>query len=179
MELQPAILSCGVNDSGSCSLALSRPSPGTLELLTERKRMARDFRPDSRETAVISKLDHARESQRVNAMNLLRQNLEELSERVSTKLIEERLVETMSKEALDHQIQFCLESLLTAEEFDIQFQTANIRDLVPRPHFVSLFLTAFIIEKLINHKSIVEIYGTDLDIYRSVHKQISRTIPLS
>lgn len=141
--------------------------------------MARDFRPDSRETAVISRLDHARESQKVNAMNLLRQNLDALSDRVSTKLIEERLVETTSKDALDSQIQFCLESLLSAEEFEIQFQTANIRDLVPRPHFVSLYLTAYIIEKLINHKSIVEIYGTDLDIYRSVHRQISKVIPLS
>jgi hypothetical protein len=141
--------------------------------------MARDFRPDSRETAVISKLDHARESQKVNAMNLLRQNLDELSDRVSMKLIEERLVETTSKDALDSQIHLCLETLLSAEEFDIQYLTANLRDLVPRPHFVSLYLTAYIIERLINHKSIVEIYGTDLDIYRSVHKQISKVIPLS
>jgi hypothetical protein len=141
--------------------------------------MARDFRPDSRESAVISRLDHARESQRANAMNLLRDKLEELTNRISTKLIEERLVETTSKDALDGQIQLCLESLLTAEEFEIQFQTASIRDLVPRPHFISLYLTAFIIEKLINHKAIVELYGTDLDIYRSVHRQVSKLIPLS
>jgi hypothetical protein len=94
------------------------------------------------------------------------------------KLIEERLVETLSKDELDNQIHFCMESLLAADDFDVQFQVANFRSLVPRPHFVSLFVTAYIIEKLIDHKSIVEIYGTDEEIYRCVNSQIIKVIPL-
>lgn len=111
-------------------------------------------------------------------MNLLRENLDELSDRIAMKLIEERLVETTSKDDLERQIAFSLQNLLTAEDFDIQFQTASIRTLVPRPHFVSLYVTAYVIEKLIDHKCIVEIYGTDEDIYRSVNKQVNRLIPL-
>ncbi len=140
--------------------------------------MGREYRPNARESAVISRLDHAKESQRHNAMNLLRENLDELSDRIAMKLIEERLVETTSKDDLERQIAFSLQNLLTAEDFDIQFQTASIRTLVPRPHFVSLYVTAYVIEKLIDHKCIVEIYGTDEDIYRSVNKQVNRLIPL-
>ncbi|MDY0041883.1 MAG: hypothetical protein RBS57_16340 [Desulforhabdus sp.] len=140
--------------------------------------MAREYRPNARESAVISKLDHAKESQRLNALNLLRQNIDELSSLVAIKLIEERLVETTSMEDLESQLHMCLENLLSAEEFEVQLQVANIRSLVTRPHFVSLYVTAFITEKLIEHKSIVEMYGTDEDIYRCVNKQVTRFIPL-
>jgi len=140
--------------------------------------MAREYRPNVRESAVISKLDHNKESQRVNALHLLRENLENISSMVATKLIEERLIETTSMDELESQLQFCLEGLLAAEEFEIQLQTANIRTLVPRPNFVSLYLTAFITEKLINHKCIVEMYGTDEDIYHCINKQVLRFIPM-
>lgn len=140
--------------------------------------MAREYRPNVRESAVISKLDHAKESQRLNALNLLRQNIDELSSLIAIKLIEERVVETTSMEDLEGQIHMCLENLLSAEEFEVQLQVANIRSLVARPHFISLYVTSFITEKLIDHKSIVEMYGTDEDIYRCVNKQVMRSIPL-
>ncbi len=139
--------------------------------------MAREYRPNVRESAVISKLDHAKESQRINAIQLLREHLDDLSALVAMKLMEERLIETTSQNDLIDQIRRCLETLLDAEEFEVNFQTANVRTLVPRPHFVSLYLTAFIIEKLIDHKSIVELYGTDEDIYNCVNKQVNRYIP--
>ena len=140
--------------------------------------MSREYRPNVRESAVISRLDHEKESQRFNAMNLLRQHQEVLSDKIATKLIEERLVETTSKNDLENQIHFSLQTLLTAEEFDIQFHIANVRTLVPRPHFVSLYVTAYIIEKLIDHRCIVEIYGTDEDIYHCVNRQVVKLIPL-
>jgi hypothetical protein len=140
--------------------------------------MAREYRPNAKEFSVISKLDQAKENQRINALHLLREHIDDLSSRIGTKLIEERLVETLSKEDLDDQLHRCLEALLTAEDFDVQFQTANFRNLVPRPHFVSLYVTAFIIEKLIDHKSTVEIYGTDEEIYRCVNNQVWKLIPM-
>jgi len=140
--------------------------------------MAREYRPNVRESAVISRLDHAKESQRINALNLLRQHLEEVSWRIVTKLVEERLVETTSMDDLEGQIQQALQTMLTSEEFEIQYQTANLRTLVPRPHFISLYVTAFIVEKLIDHPSVKEIFGTDEDIYACVNRQVSRFIPL-
>ena len=141
--------------------------------------MSRDFRPDSRESAVISKLDHAKENQRVNALNLLRQHLDDLSGWIAIKLIEDRLVETTSKDELERQIQIGLQMLLSSDEFELQFHTANLRDIVPRPHFVSLFVTAYVVEKLIDHPAVVEIYGADEDIYKCVHKQVMRFLPMA
>lgn len=140
--------------------------------------MAREYRPNVRESAVISKLDHAKESQRTNALYLLREHIEELSSMIAMKLVEERLVETTSMEDLETQIHTCLENLLTAEEFEVQLQVANIRSIVARPHFISLYVTSFITEKLIDHKSIVEMYGTDEDIYRCVNRQVLKLIPM-
>jgi len=140
--------------------------------------VGREYRPNVRESAVISKLDHAKESKRFNAMNLLQENIDDLSAMIATKLIEDRLVDTTSKVDLERQIHLSLETLAAVEEFEAQYLTANIRTLVPRPHFVSLYVTAYIIEKLIDHKCIVEMYGTDEDIYHCVNKQVLRYIPL-
>jgi hypothetical protein len=127
---------------------------------------------------VISRLDHAKESQRYHAMNQLRQNIEEIAEMISIKLIEERLIETTSKTDLAGQIQLALQTLLDSEEFEVQYQTANLRTLVQRPNFISLYVTAFILEKLIDHKCIVDIFGTDEEIYWSVNKQVNKYIHL-
>jgi hypothetical protein len=141
--------------------------------------MAREHRPNARESAVISKLDQAKENERVNALYLLRENLDALSNRISIRLIEKRLVETTSKDELENQLNICLRTLLAAEDFDVQYAVANVRSVVPRPHFVSLYLTAFIVEKLIEHKTIVDIFGTDEEIYRCVNNEVYRMIPLS
>ncbi len=142
--------------------------------------MARgDFRPDGREAAVISRLDHAKEAQKMKALRLLKKHLDELSERITTRLIEVRAVETTSKVELERQINICLQTLLTADEFEIKYQTAEIRNIVPRPNFISLYVTAWIIEKLIEHKCVIDIYGTDDEIYKYVNSEISRLIPMN
>ena len=123
-------------------------------------------------------MDHAKESQSYHAMNQLRQNIEDLAALIAIKLIEERLIETTSKADLQEQIQFALQTILDSEEFDIQFATANLRTLVPRPNFVSLYVTAFIVEKLIDHKCIVDIFGTDEEIYWGVNRQVGRYVPM-
>lgn len=140
--------------------------------------MAREYRPNVKEMSVISKLDQAKEAQKTRALQLLREHLDELTNRIAIKLVEKRLVETTSKDELEAQINRCLETLLNADEFEIQFAVANVRDVVPRPHFVSLYLTAFILEKLIDHRCIVDIYGTDQEIYACVNDQVYRWIPL-
>lgn len=140
--------------------------------------MAREYRPNVKEMSVISKLDQAKEAQKTRALQLLREHLDDLTNRIAIKLVEKRLVETTSKDELEAQINRCLETLLNADEFEIQLAVANVRDVVPRPHFVSLYLTAFILEKLIDHRCIVDIYGTDQEIYACVNDQVYRWIPL-
>ena len=70
--------------------------------------MAKDFRPNAREFAVITRLDHAKEAQRSKAFHLLRQHMDELSNLVAMKLIAGR-----GKDNLD------LITLLQSGEVDV------------------------------------------------------------
>jgi len=93
------------------------------------------------------------------------------------KLVENNLVETTNKNALEEQIRGCLNKLSRIENFDIDYQVAPFRNLVPHPHIVSLYLTAFVIEQLINHKDVVDIFGSDEDIYHCINRQVGKYLP--
>jgi hypothetical protein len=139
--------------------------------------VARDYRPNIRESNVISRLDSAKEAARTGALNKLYEVQEDLANRIAMKLIEEQLIETKNKKELERQLLGCMKTLLGADEFTIQYKTAPMRTLVPRPNFISLYLTAFVVEELIKHRSIVDIYGTNEQIYTCVNQQVVRLIP--
>ena len=63
------------------------------------------------------------------------------------------------------------------DDFDVDFQVAPFRQVVPNPHIVSLYVTAFVIEKLIDHRTIVDIFGSDSEIYFCIHQQVARYLP--
>lgn len=102
---------------------------------------------------------------------------EPLSNAIAMKLVESNLVETTSKDALEEEILKCLGRLTHAEDFDVDYQTAPFRNIVPQPHIVSLYVTAFVIETLINHKLVVDIYGSDEEIYRCINQQVTKFLP--
>jgi hypothetical protein len=77
---------------------------------------------------------------------------------------------------VEEQLAGCLGELLQAEDFDIQYAIAPLRNLMPRPNRVSLYVTAFVIERLINHRSVVDIYGTDEEIYNVVNQEVTKLI---
>ena len=62
--------------------------------------MAREYRPNAREFAVVSKLDHDRENKRQRGIQILRDRLEEMSNRIAIQLLEDRLIETTGKDAM-------------------------------------------------------------------------------
>ena len=111
------------------------------------------------------------------AVNALKDTIEPLSNAIAMKLVENNLVETTSKNALEEQISQCLEKLSRAEDFDIDYQIAPFRLLVPQPHIVSIYVTAYVIEKLINHKAIVDIFGSDEEIYHCINQQVKKFLP--
>lgn len=139
--------------------------------------MAKVFRPSTREASILSKIESQKEYDRKRAINAIKDCIDPLSNAIAMKLVDSNLVETTNKNALEEQIQKCLEKLGRADEFEIDYQVAPIRNLVPQPHVVSLFLTAFVIEKLINHKDVVDIFGSDEDIYMTIHQQVKKFLP--
>ena len=112
------------------------------------------------------------------AIGGIRDCVEPLANALAMKLVEGKLVETTNKNALEEQIRGCLEKLSRADDFDIDYQTAPFRSVVQQPNIVSLYITAFVIEKLINHRDVVDIFGSDEEIYRSIHVQVKKYLPI-
>jgi predicted nucleic-acid-binding protein len=133
--------------------------------------MAKVFRTSSREASILSKIESSKEYERRRAIENARNHLEPL------KLVENNLVETTNKNVLEEQIAKCIETLSRAESFDIDFQNAPFRNIVTHPNVVSLYVTAFVIETLINHKVVVDIFGSDEEIYRCINQQVSKFLP--
>ena len=139
--------------------------------------MSKVFRPSNRESKILSQIESAKERGRRLALSGIQDCLEPLSNAIASKLIETSLVETTSKNSLQEQMMKCLNKLNRADDFDIDYQNAEFRNIVPNPHVVSLYLTAYVIEQVINHKDVVDIFGSDEEIYACINRQVVRYLP--
>ncbi|MFP3998541.1 MAG: hypothetical protein ACLFUN_01745 [Desulfobacterales bacterium] len=135
--------------------------------------MSKRFRPEnSGESRLISRIETSKEYERRRSIQAIGEVLDSLGNAIATKLVENRLVETNNTPALREQIEYCLEKLSRADDFDIDYQIAPLRNLVANPHVVTLYITAFVIEQLLRHKDIIDIYGSDEEIYACIHRQV-------
>ncbi len=135
--------------------------------------MAKMFYTGNRESKLLSKIESSKERERIKTISAIRDNIDMFSNKVSMKLIETGLVETVSKSSIENQIVRCLDTLCRAEDFDIDYAVAPFRTLVSNPNIASLYLTAFIVETLINHKDVIDVYGSDDDIYFCIQKELT------
>ena len=134
--------------------------------------MGRYAYDDRRERSLASRLDRRKERERQEMFHRIRDNIEEAPKKIAQRLIDEQLLETKSRKAIDEQLQTCLEQMLEAEEFDINYSIAPYRQLVHQPNLVGLYVTAFVVEKLINHASVVDVYGDDEQIYKAIMESL-------
>ena len=136
--------------------------------------MAKIFYTGIREAKLLSKIESSKERERFKTMTSIRDNIDLFSNKVSMKLIEDGLIETVSKSSIENQIVRCLDTLCKAEDFDIDYMVAPFRTLISNPNIASLYLTAFVVEKLIDHKDVIDVYGSDEDIYYCIQKELSK-----
>jgi len=116
----------------------------------------------------IRAIDRKREQERRKMFILARDNSENLATRVVQRLIDRKIIETTSADSIQKVIEKQLRKLIDLEEFDLQLKLAPVRTLVQDPNVVSLYLTQYVIEDLIEHDDIQDIFGEDLDIYRTL-----------
>lgn len=116
----------------------------------------------------IRAIDRKREQERRRMFILARDNSETLATKVVQRLIDRKNIEATSVESIQKVINNQLRKLIDIEEFDLQLKLAPVRTLVQDPNIVSLYLTQYVIEDLINHDDIQDIFGEDLDIYRTL-----------
>ena len=136
--------------------------------------MGKIFRPSSREARILSKIESSKEYARRKTIENIKDCIEPLSNAIAMKLVENNLVETTNKNVLEEQILKCLEKLNRADDFDIDYQNAPFRHITTQPNVVSLYVTAFVIETLINHKVVVDIFGSDEEIYLCINRQVAK-----
>ena len=86
----------------------------------------------------------------------------------------EKIIETDKPSAISDAILEGLKKSQRSSEFDFKYFIAPIRNLVPRPNPYSLYMTQYILEVLLNDPSVIDVYGTDQEIYRVVNHVITQ-----
>lgn len=139
--------------------------------------MARVFNNNAATDKTIRAIDRKREQERRFMLSLAFKNAEELSTRLVQRLLDQHIIETTSDQTMRELFVDQLRLLSNMEDFDIQFKISPLRNLATDPNFISLFLTQFIIEDLVEHPKVQDIFGDDLDIYRTVDSIMKKIRP--
>ncbi|HIJ78153.1 MAG: hypothetical protein OEY01_02460 [Desulfobulbaceae bacterium] len=113
-------------------------------------------------------IDRKRERERRQMLQLLYKNAADLSTKLVQRLLDNKIIETTDVEAIRTIFTNLSEKLSNMEEFDIQYKIAPLRQLVVDPNFISLYLTQYVIEELVENDKIQDVYGDDLEIYRVI-----------
>ena len=139
--------------------------------------MARHMNPSRSTNRTIDAIDRKRERERRFMLRKARENAENLAISLVQRLLDEHIIETNSNQAICEVMEKQLTGLSEMEEFDMQFKIAPIRTLTQDPNLISLYITQYIIEDLINHPAIQDVFGDDLDVYRAVDSVLTKIRP--
>lgn len=123
---------------------------------------------------IINLLEKQQKQKSFKVDKFFRYKFTELQNRLAQELIQNKIVETENPAALTELIGKGLKRLVRANEFEFRYFVAPIRNIVPQPNRNSLFMTQYVIEELIKDPAILDIYGTDDEIYRVVDKVITQ-----
>ena len=123
---------------------------------------------------ILNRLERKERQEAFQRDRFFKFKLPEIHSRLSQSLLMEKIIETDNAAAVSDLILKGLQKVLRSTEFDFKYFVAPIRDLVPRPNPISLFITQYILEVLINEPSVIEVYGTDLEIYKAVNGVVTQ-----
>ncbi|PIE64513.1 MAG: hypothetical protein CSA26_07870 [Desulfobacterales bacterium] len=124
--------------------------------------------PNRATDKAVRAIDRKREQERKKMFNHARDHAELLATKLVQRLMDKNIIETTSADSMRKAFEKQLRSLHLLEEFDLQMRLAPLRTLVQDANIVTLCLTQFIIEDLVNHQDIQDVFGEDIDIYRAV-----------
>ena len=104
----------------------------------------------------------------------LKFKLPEICSRLGQALLMDKVVEMENPAGLNALLEQGLQKLLRLSEFDYKYFIAPLRDLIAKPNPISLFITQYILETVIQDPAVVDVFGTDQEIYKVVNKVISQ-----
>ncbi len=139
--------------------------------------MARHINPSNSTNKTIDAIDRKRDRERLFLLKKARENSNELSVALVQRLLDQHIIETNDVNSIQESIEKQLRAMSDMEEFEMRYKIAPIRNLTQDPNIASLFITQFIIENLIDHPNIQDIFGDDLDVYTAVDSILSAIRP--
>lgn len=122
---------------------------------------------------LINRLERQEKRQALQRDRFLKFKLNEIHKGLIQELLMEEIIETDNNAALSDLLMKGLKKLLRTNEFDFKYFIAPIRNIVSRPNPISIYITQYILEVVLNDPSIIDVYGTDVDIYTVVNKVVS------
>ncbi|PID76738.1 MAG: hypothetical protein CSB24_05095 [Deltaproteobacteria bacterium] len=124
--------------------------------------------PNRATDKTIKKIDRKREQERRKMFHHAREHAAPLATKLVQRLVERKIIEITSITSITEEMESQLRLMAELEEFDFQMKVAPIRTIVQDPNLVSLYLTQYLIEDLISHPNMDDVFGEDLDIYLAV-----------
>lgn len=122
-------------------------------------------------------IDRKREREKRQMLQALYKNAPELSVRLVQRLLDKHIIETTSNETISKLFAELFEKMAEMDEFDMQYKIAPLRQLVIDANFLSLYVTQYIIEDLVEHEKIQDVFGDDLEVYRVVDSVLGAIRP--
>ena len=127
--------------------------------------MARAFiSPNSKTNKTIDAIDRKREKELRFILTKARDNAADLSVKLFQKLLDNKILETTSDRTIKELFEKQLSELINIDEFDMRFKVAPIRTITSNANLISLYLTQYIIEDLLDHPKIQDIYGNSRNV---------------
>jgi hypothetical protein len=123
---------------------------------------------------IISRLERKEKQEAFQRDRFFKYKLPQIHSSLSQALLMERIIETDNPAAVSDVLLKGLRQALKTNEFDFKYFIAPIRSVVPRPNPISLYMTQYILEVMIEDPAVIEVYGTDLEIYKVVNDVITR-----
>ena len=124
--------------------------------------------PNRATDKTIRAIDRKREQERKRMFRAVKEHADEFATRLTQRLIDRQIIEVESTQKISENFREHLMSLDRMDEFDFSHKIAPIRTVTQDPNVVSLYFAQYIIEDLVDHPDVLDVYGDDLDIYRAV-----------
>jgi len=129
--------------------------------------------PYSADDKASRAIDRKREQERRQTIQAAFKNADELATKLVQRLLDQHIIETTSESTIRDLFAERLRGLGDIEDFDLQYKIAPLRSLTTNPNFISLYFTQFIVEDLVEHSKIQDVFGDDLDVYKAVESVLS------
>jgi hypothetical protein len=134
----------------------------------------KNFNSGRVQNRLINRLERKEQQEVFKRDRFFKFKLPEIHVQLSQALLMEKIIETDNTAAVSDLLLKGLKTALRSSEFDMKYFIAPVRNLVPHANPISLYMTQYILEVMLNDPCVIDVYGTDLEIYKAVNRVISQ-----